>query len=89
MDNLNNMEKDSQGPIIGVVLVVIVLVLGGLYMVFTRANQGPTALPTEENFSNLGPAMSSSTELEAIEQDASATAPANLEAELNQIGAGQ
>ncbi|KKS87814.1 MAG: hypothetical protein UV64_C0040G0005 [Parcubacteria group bacterium GW2011_GWC1_43_11b] len=70
MDISNNNE--SQGPMIGVILVMAILIVGGVYMLFTRLNQNPLGNPIDAPSATSGDIelTSTSTEISSIEADA-------------------
>ena len=81
-------KSSSIGPIVGIVIIVAVLILGGLYYWGSRLNDGagPTgadiANMPDEALVNLATQGSSDT-LGAIEDDLTSTDLDNLDEELN------
>ncbi|MEK7178796.1 MAG: hypothetical protein AAB727_00905 [Patescibacteria group bacterium] len=83
----------AAGPVVGVIIVIIVLILGGLYFLGQRvAREGffePTAeeiQATPDEALNALTEIGTSDEVPAIETDLNATPLENLDAELNSIG---
>jgi len=75
-------KKSSVGPIIGIVLVILIIVLGGLYFWGKRlADNGDTLPPLEEE------PLSTSDEVSDIEADLDATDLESLDADAAAIEA--
>lgn len=91
MDNLGipnqSIEKEAKGPIIGIVVIIILLILGGVYLW-----QSNTFAPAEQTVVSDDPmtqdlaTQSTSTALEDIDADVSNTNLNNIDQELGQIG---
>ncbi|MEX0918975.1 MAG: hypothetical protein WDZ85_03380 [Candidatus Paceibacterota bacterium] len=76
--------KESKGPTIGIIIIILILVLGGLYVLFGREG----GLPTDENGQTEALLeQDSSTELDAIEADALNTELEGLDQELEDLEA--
>ena len=93
-----NDEKDSSnkngsiGPIIGVVVIVIVLILGSLYFIGKKVNdleqnaQTPAEITASEDTARQSlETQGTSDEVSAIETDLNATSLDNLDAELGTV----
>jgi len=82
MDENNNQQNSSEkkyGPLLGIVIIVGLLVIGGLYlagMEFTDRSNIEESDPQTEQLKTQG----SSDELEAIEADLEATDTSSLDA---------
>lgn len=65
-------NNEGQGPMIGVVLVMAILIIGGVYMLFTRLNQNPLSSPISGPNATSGQVelTSTSTEVNSLEADA-------------------
>lgn len=70
----------SVGPIIGIILILAVIILGGLYFWSQRANED--AMMTNEAIETIN-TQNTSDETTVIEADLNATDVENLDAELN------
>jgi len=83
MGIIGNTDKDgSKGPAIGIVIIILVIVIGGLYIFTTRERED--VIPENDGVNELL-SQDSSTELESIEADAAATDLDNLTSELDSI----
>jgi len=82
MDGVQNNE--GQGPMIGVVLVMTILIVGGVYMLFTRLNQNPQSAPTAGPSATTGEVKidDTSTDINAIEADATKINTSSLDSDL-------
>lgn len=86
-----NKNPESSGPILGIIIIITLLVVGGLFVFNNRLN-APALTPDEietapdATTDQLGN-QATSTDLESIEADANATDLNNLDNELNQIEA--
>lgn len=83
MDEQSNMNAgvgenggSSSGPIIGIVVILAIIILGGLYFWSQRADVADQAVESIN-------AQDTSDEAAAIEADLNATDVENLDAELN------
>ena len=75
-------SENSKGPAIGIVIIILILIIGGIYIFTTR--QGNEVIPGDrqsEELLNQG----TSTRLDAIEKDAAATNLDSLDRELGDI----
>ncbi len=93
MENLGTLspERESKGPVVGIVVIIVLLILGGVYLWQSKSTEVPvntddqTASTTDEmtqQLSNQG----SSTNPKDIEADVNATNLDGIDKELNQIG---
>ena len=82
MDNDQNQAapaaapKKSFGPVIGIIIIVLVLILGGLYLWGEKLNEGGYGLGTE----NTEEADAQTT---ALSEQSSSDTAASIEADLN------
>ncbi|MFA6415885.1 MAG: hypothetical protein WCW56_00165 [Candidatus Paceibacterota bacterium] len=81
MDGQNN---EGQGPMIGVVLIMAILIVGGVYMLFTRLNQNPQSAPTSGPNATTGEVNieGTSTDVNSIEADAAKVNTNSLDSDL-------
>ena len=85
MDTLSP-EKEPKGPILGIVVIIILLIVGGLYIFMNeRGTTGNTASTTPET-TDLGP-ESNSNDLGQVQAELEATNLNSLDAELKDINA--
>lgn len=84
-ENKTGKNKDSAGPTIGIVIIILILVLGAIYIFTNRHDNNiiPEEEVTEEDLLN----QSESTELVDIEADALDTDLENIDRELSDIEA--
>lgn len=82
------------GPIVGSIVVITVLVLGGLYFIGKKVNEGGLLEPSAAEIQNAPDELlhtlktqGTSDEVNAIEEDLNATELENLDAELQDIEA--
>lgn len=82
MDGVQNNE--GQGPMIGVVLIMAILIVGGVYMLFTRLNQNPQSASISGPDANTGEVkiVATSTDINSIEADAAKINTASLDSDL-------
>jgi hypothetical protein len=82
--NMNQGAESSVGPMIGIIIILAVIVLGGLYFWGQRANKSGNALD-ENTAAELDQiqSQSSSDEVSSIQADLDATDIDSLDAELN------
>ena len=79
------------GPIVGIVIVVLVLVLGSLYFVGKEANDRANAIDASEILAEPDGALQglqtqgTSDEIDVIEEDLNSTLLEDLDAELNSV----
>jgi len=92
MDNLNSpfpptSPRESRGPVIGIVVIIILLILGGILWQSKKAIEQPWEITTPEGELMTLPNDESgmSTNLNDIEADLSATDLSDLDASLNQL----
>lgn len=93
MENLGTLspERESKGPVVGIVVIIVLLILGGVYLwqsksVETPVNNGDqTASTTDEMTANLS-TQGSSTDPKDIEADVNATSYDGIDKEVAQIG---
>lgn len=78
-------EKEPRGPVLGIIIIIILLVVGGIY-VFLNQPTGPTEEDTVGAGIELGP-ESTSTDLSLVEAELNATNLNSLDAELKDINA--
>jgi uncharacterized protein HemX len=82
-EQINRGNEGSAGPVIGIIIILAVIVLGGLYFWGQRTNE------TAQEEDNLAAELdeignqSSSDEVTAIEADLQSTDIESLDAELN------
>ena len=80
-------RKGGSGPLIGVIIIVLVLVLGGLYFWGSQLNEGADTIFTSENAND--DIANSDDEPEAIEDDLddfnSAEFESQMEADINAL----
>ncbi len=83
--NINRDSEGSAGPMIGVIIILAVIVLGGLYFWGQRTDRGGDALNDDVTAAELEEieSQSSSDEVSSIEADLEATDIESLDAELN------
>lgn len=82
----NAPDKKSSGPLIGIIIIIVVLLVGGLYFWMTKIATIPeeTGTDTEAVVEQLS-TQSASDEISAIEADLDATDLENLDAELDSL----
>lgn len=82
MDGVQNNE--SQGPMIGVVLIMAILIIGGVYMLFTRLNQNPQSAPVSGPSATTGEVKieATSTDINSIEADATKINTNSLDSDM-------
>lgn len=82
MDGVQNNE--GQGPMIGVVLIMSILIVGGVYMLFTRLNQNPQSAPIGGPTATTGEVRieATSTDINSIEADAAKIDTASLDGDM-------
>lgn len=83
--NINQGSEGSVGPMIGVIIILAVIVLGGLYFWGQRVDRSDNALNGDDTVAELEQieSQSSSDEVSSIEADLEATDIDSLDAELN------
>lgn len=83
----NEPQMSSQGPVIGIIVVIVVLIAGAFYF-FGRVAQAPDAMtePTDVMLEDL-PTTSTSDEASAIESDLNAEDFSDIDAELEALDA--
>ncbi len=94
----NTLKGESQhtgsGPLFGIIIIIIVLIAGGLYLWFAEVEetnseneQLPTIQPSDGTDAVVDQleSQSVSDEIDAIEEDLSATDLDNIDAELDDI----
>ncbi len=86
MDNLST-EKEPKGPILGIIVIILLLIVGGVYIFLNQKNaslSGEMTATTPPSDIDLGP-ESTSTEATAVKQEINATNLNNLDAGVNDI----
>ena len=82
-NNVMNMppkeESNSAGPVIGIIVILVIIILAGLYFWSERA---PTQVVNMEDLDSIN-MQSESDEASAIEADLDSTDVENVDAELN------
>lgn len=97
MDNIGNNlgtpnmipDKETKGPMVGIIVIIILLVIGGIYLWQSRTAPeviNITSTSTDPTTQELG-IQSTSVELEDIEADVESTNLDNLDSELDSIEA--
>ncbi|MDP2705154.1 MAG: hypothetical protein Q8O71_01995 [bacterium] len=82
----NKPVASSVGPLVGIIIVVIIIVLGGMYFWGQRVDRsGIDPMLENDAMTQSLENQSSSDDLTAIEADIDNTDLENLDAELNQI----
>ena len=95
MDNIGNNlgtpnmtpDKETKGPMVGIIIIIILLVVGGIYLWQSRTSPeviNITSTSTDPATQQLG-TQSTSVNLEDIEGDINATNLNDLAAELDDI----
>jgi hypothetical protein len=95
MDNLGNNlgtpnmipDKETKGPMVGIIVIIILLVIGGIYLWQSRTAPeviNITSTSTDPTTQQLG-SQSTSVNLEDIEADVNNTNFDDLDAELDEI----
>ena len=92
MENLGTLtpERESKGPVVGIVVIIVLLILGGVYLWQSKSvelplNTSPTT-DTGDELTNQLSNQGSSSNPEEITADVNATNLDGLDKELNQIG---
>jgi hypothetical protein len=80
-------ENKSFGPLIGIVIIILILVLGGLYLWSNQSDLGSLS-PNEDGVIQALQEQGASDEVSAIEEDLSATDLESLDADLKNIEEG-
>ncbi|MBP9771559.1 MAG: hypothetical protein KBD16_01400 [Candidatus Pacebacteria bacterium] len=90
MDTNSNLPVPSQGPVVGIIVVIIVLIVGAFYF-FTRLSNVDTVPPTDITGSTSDDVSfaptSPSDEPDAIENDLNAEDFSDIDAELDSLDA--
>lgn len=79
-------DAESKGPTVGIIIIVLILILGFIYIFFGRENR-IDLMETNDASEEQLLEQSDSTELEDIEMDADNTDLDNLDAELREMEA--
>lgn len=94
MENLGTLspERESKGPVIGIVVIIVLLILGGVYLwqsksVEVPVNTGDQTTGSTDQLTTELSTQGSSTNPQDIEADVNATNLNGIDQELNQIGA--
>lgn len=86
MDNLTP-TKEPKGPILGIIVIIILLVVGGIYIFLNQKGiSGSNLATTTAETIDLGP-ESTSTDLTTVKTELEATDLNSLDAELKDINA--
>ena len=83
MDSYNGNGKPV-GPIIGLIIVTLVIVVGAIYFAVDRAKKQPTISPNQNTEENLPPNNENATTTQVLDDNHDADV-AQIEAELNAI----
>lgn len=93
MENLGTLspEHESKGPVVGIVVIIVLLILGGVYLWQSKSVELPvdngTAANTGDELTNQLATQGSSIDPQDITADVGATNLDGLDKELVQIGA--
>lgn len=79
--NMEPKMEGSSGPIIGVIVILALVILGGLYFWGERRDSTPAPAPTTQGVGDIR-AQSGSDGVSAIEADLEATAIESVDSEL-------
>jgi hypothetical protein len=84
MDNntMMNPQPEGNGPLVGIVIIVLVLLIGGIYLVTSQKQDGDVNI---DDLATTTEQMSTSTSYEDIEADLEATTFNSLDADLNAL----
>ncbi|MDO8183578.1 MAG: hypothetical protein Q7T49_01150 [bacterium] len=91
MENLGTLtpERESKGPVVGIVVIIVLLILGGVYLWQSKSVE----LPVDNGTANTGDELTnqlatqgSSIDPQDITADVGATNLDGLDKELSQIG---
>jgi hypothetical protein len=80
--NISRAHEGSVGPMIGIIIILAVIVLGGLYFWGQRTSEGVLEDNTAAELEEIQ-SQSDSDEISSIEADLQSTDIENLDAELN------
>ncbi|MEK7478126.1 MAG: hypothetical protein AAB645_02045 [Patescibacteria group bacterium] len=78
----------SKGPLVGAVIIIILLIIGGIYVINSKQGSldvSPTPTPTPSASEEPTPSLSSSTNLNDVEKDLGSISTADLESSLNDL----
>lgn len=76
----------SKGPLVGAVVIIILLIIGGIYVINSKQGvSSPTPTPTETVTTEPTPSLSSSTDLNDVEKDLGSASTADLDNSLKNL----
>lgn len=84
-------QNPSKGPLVGAVIIIILLIIGGIYVI--NSKQGGTGTeatptPTETVTAEPTPSLSDSTDINDVEKDLGSAGTADLDASLKDMNSG-